>query len=681
MKKLLPLLVSFWILAFAQNVYAQGGGTTPNLGLAIPEYIVGTWGEAVAKDLEIIDVLFPGGTVPTDIPRVTVAGKPGTPRTNQVVVVTDAANATTCITGGGSSNVTCQWNGSNWVAIGGGGGGGAGGFDAITSGSNTGATMTCGTGCSIVPSGTGAITATALASGSLSSANLTTALTDETGSGAAVFATSPTLTTPTIASLTNAQHNHTNAVGGGQITDAALSSAVTVAKGGTGGATLTNHGVVLGQGTNPVAVTGAGTAGQVLTSNGASTDPTFQAPGAATAATADWSFTADISPAQITANQDNYAGCTVASNAVCRLTTDASRNITGITGGTDGRVLLLLNVGSSDIVLVHDSTSTAANRFFLGQSLNVTLNPNHSVVLIYDFTSSRWRVAARNTAPGLTAEADTPTTVYTRDRSYGGAVSSATAVRIGSSSTDRYHILYDDATLGLVWNCEISAVVGNCDKGTRLNAGKKWSLYDSAGAEKFTFSESTGALTNVTLNSEGNGNTITTVSYLTWDAAGCNNTTASPGMELPTSGAPTPTCFGTTTTQGTLTFADAATSTASRHFRLHPKWVGTVDIDLVWFANSSTSNAVRWSVATSCIGNNEAISTGPASYNAPSATNSTYTGTANQRRTTTFTTVAVTNCAGGKTMYVQVSRIGGDAGDTLAASAELVEVGIKIRHT
>ena len=51
---------------------------------------------------------------------------------------------------------------------------------------------------------------------------------------------------------------------------------IDVAHGGTGVATLTNHGVVIGQGTSAVHITGTGTAGQVLTSNGASADPTFQ---------------------------------------------------------------------------------------------------------------------------------------------------------------------------------------------------------------------------------------------------------------------------------------------------------------------------------------------------------------------------------------------------------------------
>lgn len=56
----------------------------------------------------------------------------------------------------------------------------------------------------------------------------------ETGTGNSVRASSPTIVTPTVASLTNMQHNHTNAAGGGQLTDAALSAPVTTTKGGLG---------------------------------------------------------------------------------------------------------------------------------------------------------------------------------------------------------------------------------------------------------------------------------------------------------------------------------------------------------------------------------------------------------------------------------------------------------------
>jgi hypothetical protein len=58
-------------------------------------------------------------------------------------------------------------------------------------------------------------------------------------------------------------------------------AAVTVAQGGTGAATFTQHGVMIGNGGSTFNVTAAGTAGNCFTSNGASADPTWQAcPGA-----------------------------------------------------------------------------------------------------------------------------------------------------------------------------------------------------------------------------------------------------------------------------------------------------------------------------------------------------------------------------------------------------------------
>lgn len=50
-----------------------------------------------------------------------------------------------------------------------------------------------------------------------------------------------------------------------------------VSNGGTGASTLTAHAVLLGEGTSPIAFASPGVAGTVLTSNGAGSDPTFQA--------------------------------------------------------------------------------------------------------------------------------------------------------------------------------------------------------------------------------------------------------------------------------------------------------------------------------------------------------------------------------------------------------------------
>lgn len=95
-------------------------------------------------------------------------------------------------------------------------------------------------------------------------------------------------------------------------------------------------------------------------------------------------------PAQFTANTDNFA--TPATARVLRMSSDASRNLTGLQGGASGRRLTLSNVGAQDIVLVHDATSTAANRFLCPSSANMTLGANDNVETWYDATSSRWRV-------------------------------------------------------------------------------------------------------------------------------------------------------------------------------------------------------------------------------------------------------------------------------------------------
>ena len=63
---------------------------------------------------------------------------------------------------------------------------------------------------------------------------------------------------------------------GSTATGGSIVTPVTVASGGTGDVNLTAHGVLIGEGINPVHATTAGIAGQVLTSNGAGVDPTFQ---------------------------------------------------------------------------------------------------------------------------------------------------------------------------------------------------------------------------------------------------------------------------------------------------------------------------------------------------------------------------------------------------------------------
>lgn len=115
---------------------------------------------------------------------------------------------------------------------------------------------------------------------------------------------------------------------------------------------------------------------------------------------ASFALQGDISPAQITANQNDYNPTGLADASVLRLNTDASRNITSIAGGADGRILIIHNVGSFNIVLKDDdgATGTAANRFAL--SGDVTLTPDQCAIIQYDSTSTRWRLLSTSSALG-----------------------------------------------------------------------------------------------------------------------------------------------------------------------------------------------------------------------------------------------------------------------------------------
>ena len=97
-------------------------------------------------------------------------------------------------------------------------------------------------------------------------------------------------------------------------------------------------------------------------------------------------------PAQITADQNNYD---LGTSGWRRLSSNASRTITGFVAGLDGDEVLLVNVGAQDIVIANQDTasaSTAANRVITGTGASITLAPDDTALIKYDGTNQRWRV-------------------------------------------------------------------------------------------------------------------------------------------------------------------------------------------------------------------------------------------------------------------------------------------------
>ena len=109
-------------------------------------------------------------------------------------------------------------------------------------------------------------------------------------------------------------------------------------------------------------------------------------------------LTADITPAALAADQNNYDPTGLATADVLRLeSSGAVRSITGLAGGADGRIILIHNIGATyNFVLVDESASSdAANRFALGGS-NLKVSPGKGVILQYDSTLSRWYTVTLN---------------------------------------------------------------------------------------------------------------------------------------------------------------------------------------------------------------------------------------------------------------------------------------------
>lgn len=106
-------------------------------------------------------------------------------------------------------------------------------------------------------------------------------------------------------------------------------------------------------------------------------------------------LTGVISPAQITSNQNDYNPTGLASAVVLNLSCDASHSVSGLAGGAEGRVIVLVNTGGGQIIsLLNESASSAAgNRFTLGNDL--AIGAKQAVILRYDGTAARWYAVAR----------------------------------------------------------------------------------------------------------------------------------------------------------------------------------------------------------------------------------------------------------------------------------------------
>jgi hypothetical protein len=186
--------------------------------------------------------------------------------------------------------------------------------------------------------------------------------------------------------------------------------------------------------------------------------------------------------------------------------------------------------------------------------------------------------------------------------------------------------------------------------------------------------------TNTTYDAEDTGNVFSIPAKYTWSAGGCNNATAGPALDIPTSGGMVAACLGTGARFGVLESADGSTTEAYAHVKLTGDFTTTrgVDIILSYTGDTSSTDNIRYQVSSGCVADAEDLIS--PSFNTASASNNAGPATAGLRKSVTFTGVAVTNCVAGETMFLKVERIGADAGDTYAGIARLLEMEVTMRR-
>lgn len=158
-------------------------------------------------------------------------------------------------------------------------------------------------------------------------------------------------------------------------------------------------------------------------------------------------ITSIISPASLSANQNNYNPPGLAGASLIRQDISATISITGIVAQAAGTLLALRNIkpgGAMEwITLVHESgASTAANRFSLPSRGDWYIPPGGTVVFLYDGTISRWVVwsFATGNFPGLDGDGQPALTVGTPPEHLGLARQASLVLGLNAAGSKRVRV-------------------------------------------------------------------------------------------------------------------------------------------------------------------------------------------------------------------------------------------------
>jgi hypothetical protein len=155
--------------------------------------------------------------------------------------------------------------------------------------------------------------------------------------------------------------------------------------------------------------------------------------------------------------------------SLVRLTGASAQTITGISGGTNGRILTIINAGSADATIVNNSgSSTAGNRITTGTGGDATIPVGSAITLVYDSSFTLWRLTsdvAGGSGSGLLAEADTLADVTARgattavNSTFSGGLNVTGTTNIGQTAGNTTNIGNGTGTLTVTGNSSSSFIL------------------------------------------------------------------------------------------------------------------------------------------------------------------------------------------------------------------------------